>query len=55
MIAFLVISVRTFAIADSSFAIANQHKYGHSGWYNENLEILTSYSESPENLKPGGI
>jgi len=55
MIAFLVILVGTFAIADSNFAIANQYKYGYSGWHNENLEILTSYSESPKNLKPGGI
>jgi len=51
----IVILVGTFAIADSSFAIANQYKYGYNGWYNENLEILTLYSESPENLKPEGI
>ena len=48
MIAFLVILVGTFAIA-------NQYKYGYSGWHNENLEIMTAYSESPENLKPGGL
>ena len=55
MIPFLVILVGTFAIADSSFAKANQHKYGYSGWHNENLAILISDSESPDNLKPGGM
>ena len=55
MTAFLVILVGTFATVDSSFVIINQHKYGYSGWHNENLAILISDSESPDNLKPGGM
>jgi len=55
MIAFQVISVGTFATADSSFAIANQYKYRYSCSYNGNLAILTSDSESLKHLKLGGI
>ena len=51
----LIILVGTFAIAIPSFATANQHKYGYRGLFNRNLAILTSDSESPQNLKPEGI
>jgi hypothetical protein len=53
--ALLIILVGTFAIAIPSFATANQHKYGYRGLFNRNLAILTSDSESPQNLKPEGI
>jgi len=50
-----ILSVGTSAMAESSFTHIDCQKYGFNRPHRQNLMILISDSESPQNLNPENI